>query len=453
MKQPICAVFDIGREYKKVIIVDENFECVEEINTEIPSDFDTDGFRCENVHGIKNWVVNTFDELRVSKKYELKAVNFVSYAGSMVHLDEADEPVTPIYDALKSLPYATEVKFKEEVIEKHDLSVKTESPFLGIMNAGFQLYWLKNTHPEKFKKVKTSVFLPQYGYFLLTGKFATEKSNLSCHSMLWDKETNEYHPWAEEHGLQDKFPEVVEANVVSPALKDKSIAVGVGLLSCVSSLLMYDKILEPYVLSSSRDWTINSNPFTKKRLSAKSLEAHSFSFELPNKSYVHASRVFAGNEHQRQVKYLSEYFNKPLNYYKRVKYDADLVWKLRDKFPQATPDTTDPRLLLDCAFVERNINQFKGYEEAYHQFMLDLVAQEAASLKLILGYSKTKKLIIEGDFVQNDTYIQLMNEVFFDKFIYINENDCSGATGAALIIAEHWTSKHPEVLPLELTRI
>ncbi|MFT6204745.1 MAG: sugar (pentulose or hexulose) kinase [Spirosomataceae bacterium] len=453
MKQSVCAVFDIGREYKKVIIFDENFKCVEEINTGIPAIFDSDGFRCENVVGIKNWILNTFDNLRSKEQYELKAVNFVSYAGSMVHLDKAGEPVTPIYDALKSLPYNTEVKFKEEVIEKYDLLTKTESPFLGIMNAGFQLFWLKNARPKKFDKIKTSIFLPQYGHFLLTGKLVVEKSNLDCHSMIWDKEANDYHPWLKEHGLQGVFPEIVEAKAVSPALADESIAVGVGLQNCVSSLLMYDHILEPYVLSSSRDWTINSNPFTKQRLSVKNLEAHSFSFELPNESYVHASRVFAGNEHQRQVKYLSEYFNKPLNYYKKVRYNPDLVWKLRDRLSQATPDTTDSRVLLDCAFVERNINQFKNYEEAYHQFMLDLVAQEAASLKLILGHSKIKKIIIEGDFVDNETYVQLMNEVFFDKFIYINEDDCSGATGAATIICEHWTNERPEMLNIELTKV
>jgi hypothetical protein len=85
--------------------------------------------------------------------------------------------------------------------------------------------------------------------------------------------------------------------------------------------------------------------------------------------------------------------------------------------------------------------------------MLDLVAQEAASLKLILGYSKTKKIIIEGDFVENEIYVQLMNEVFFDKFIYTNEDECSGTTGAATIICEHWTTERPEALHIELTKV
>lgn len=453
MKQPVCAVFDIGREYKKVVIFDENFACVEEIETGIPTVFDTDGFHCEDIFAIKNWILDSFEKLRSSEKFDLKAVNFVSYAGSMVHLDKEGNAVTPVYDVLKSLPYAVEKQFKEEVVEKYDLLHKTESPYLGIMNAGVQLYWLKNSHPEKFEKTNTSVFLPQYGYFLLTGKLAAEKSNLDCHSMLWDREINDYHAWLREYGLRDVLPEVITADSVSPALVDNGIMVGVGLQNCVSSLLMYEYILEPYVLSSSRDWTINSNPFAKKKLSAQSLERHSFSFELPNKSVVHASRVFAGNEHNRQVKNLSEYFNKPLDYCKNIKYDADLVWKLRERFQQATPDSTDPRLLLDCAFVERNMNHFKNYEEAYHQFMLDLVAQEAASLRLILGYSKTKKIILEGDFVKNELYIQLMNEVFFDKNIYVNEDACSGATGAAAIICEHWTTKCPKVLNVKLRKV
>ncbi|MDP5120199.1 MAG: FGGY family carbohydrate kinase [Spirosomaceae bacterium] len=453
MKQPVCAVFDIGRVNKKVIVFNENFECVEEIEVEIPTIFDSNGFRCEDIFAIKNWILDSFKKLRSSEKFTLRAVNFVSYAGSMVHLDKGGNAVTPVYDVLTSLPYAVERQFKEEVVAKYDLLVKTESPYLGIMNAGVQLYWLKNTHPETFEKISTSIFLPQYGYFLLTGKLAAEKSNLECHSMLWDREMNDYHSWLKEHGLRHLLPEVINADSVSPALADKNVMVGVGLQNSVASLLMYEHVTEPYVLSSSHEWTINSNPFSKNKLSIQNLERHSFSFELPNKNLVHASRVFAGNEHDRQVKNLASYFDKPLDFYKKIQYNADLVWKLRERFQQATPDTTDPRLLLDCAFVERNINQFKNYEEAYHQFMLDLVAQEAASLKLILGYSKTKKIILEGDFVKNEIYVQLMNEVFFDKFIYINENDYSGTAGAATIICEHWAVKCPEVLNVKLTKV
>lgn len=452
MKQNICAVFDIGKGENKVVLFNEDYKCIDERTTPTKVILDNDGFRSEDGTALKEWILGTFDELR--KTYNLKAVNFTSYAGGMIHLDKKGNPASPIYDVLKNLPYAIETKFKEEVLAANDLCAATESPFLGIMNAGVQLYWLKYSYPDVYKKISTSLFLPQYGYYLLTGKLVTEKSSLDCHSMLWDNETNDYQQWLTDEDLRDTLPdEVVDMASVTPAEADENIFVGVGMQQTFASLIPYGNILEPFILSSSKAWTINSNPFAKKQLSARNLDAHTFSFKLLNNKSVHASRVFAGNEHDRQVKNLAEYFGKPVDYYKEVAYDVALVRNLRERFQQATPDTTDPRLLLDCAFVERNINQFKSYKEAYHQFILDLVAQEVASIKLVLGYSKTRKVIIEGDFVSNEIYVQLMNEALFDKLIYVNENYCSGVTGAAIIIGEYWTKTQPESLNVELKKV
>lgn len=453
MKQDICTVFDIGKGAYKAIIFNINFECIEERTTVPQAILDGDGFRGEDANELKKWLLATFDELRKSTTYNLKAVNFTSYAGGMVHLDKHGNPVTPIFDVVKNLPYAVEKQFRERVLAKYNLCAATESPYLGIMNAGVQLFWLKHSQPDLYEQVAMSLFLPQYGHFLLTGQLTTEVSSLDCHSMLWDSATTDYQTWLTEHGIRDKLPPVAELTSVQPAQQDPRIQVGVGMQNTLSSLMLYENSVEPFVLSSSKAWTVNSNPFAKKRLTDKSLDAHTFAFKTANNRSVHASRVFSGNEHARQVKYLADYFGKPLDFYKQVAYDVNLIWQLRERFQQATPDTTDSRLLLDCAFVERNINQFKSYEEAYHQFILDLVAQEVASLKLVLGYSKTRKIIIEGDFVGNKIYLELLNEAFFDKLIYVNENFCSGATGAALVLAKHWTPTPPDGVVVKLRQI
>ena len=45
----------------------------------------------------------------------------------------------------------------------------TGSPKSGLLNSGMQLYWIKKTKPEIFKKIKYSMHLPQYLSYVFTG--------------------------------------------------------------------------------------------------------------------------------------------------------------------------------------------------------------------------------------------------------------------------------------------
>lgn len=454
MKEKVCAIFDIGRDTKRLLIFNERFEKIGEEAVFIDNLTDEDGFRTENVLAIKEWILSTFESLRANTNFDLQAVNFTGYGGAMVHLDESGEPLLPNYDVLKPIGYAFRKLFFEEILRSDSAILKeTQSPFLGQLNAGVRLFWLKHHRPDVYKKIKTSLFLPQYGCYLLSGVLAADFSSLQCHSMLWDKDTQTYHAWILTHGISKTLPKAVPFSETYPAVKDATIKVGVGLQNTAATLLPYLQSDEPFVLSASRTWTVNSNPFAKKPLSEALLKEHAFAFELPHKTRVYASRVFAGNEHERQVKHLSDYFEKPLDYHQTVAYNPELVWSLRNRFQQATPDSANSHVLFDCPFVERNLNQFKDYEEAYHQFMQDLVAQEVSALKLVLGYSNARKIIIEGEFTNNNLYVQLMNEAFFDKIIFVNRNGDSGALGAAMVIAADWSEVPTDGVSLELERI
>lgn len=453
MKQNICAIFDIGRKDKKLTIYDESFGLLKEEITDIPPIKDEDGFRAEDIDRITEWILTSFDELLEHKNYALVAVNFISYGGAMVHIGKSGKPVCPVYDVLKPLPYGLEKDFYAKVVQADNVLETTESPFLGMLNAGVQLFWLKEKKPAIFKKITHSLFLPQYGHYLLTGKIIADHSSLQCHSILWDVASHNYHPWVKQHGITTLPDKTADFRSVAAASKKKSINVGIGLQASVAAIMPYASILEPFILSSSRNWTINSNPMVENKLTEKQLGTHLFAFNISPTTHVHSTRLYAGNEHDRQVIHLSEYFGKPLNYFENVKYDPELVWSLREKFKQATPDTADARLLLDCPFVERNMNIFTNYEEAYHQFMMDLVAQQVASLKQVLGTSKTKKIIFDGNFNHNEFYIQLLNEAFFDKFLYVNDEQQSSSLGAAMVIAQYWTETPKHSIGVTLRRI
>jgi L-fuculokinase len=103
--------------------------------------------------------------------------------------------------------------------------------------------------------------------------------------------------------------------------------------------------------------------------------------------------------------------------------------------------------------MERNLNTFDSIEEAYHQFIMDLVAQQVASIKLtITNNDYIKKVFVEGGLAKNEIFMELLSEAFHNKGVYKVGFDNTAAMGAAMVIGHAWGAKNPtkELLKLEL---
>lgn len=454
MKQPCCIIFEIGRYRKKVVVFDQEFVCIGEVGSPVEEIADEDGIRTIDLLALQHWVMDTFAEWNNKEDIEIKGVNFTTFSGALVHINEQGKPITPVYSFLKRYPRETENAFMEQFGPLTALCEKVASPFQGMMNTGLQLYWLKKNKAESFKKVKYSLHLPNYFSYLFTNEVVSDYSNIGLHTFLWDFQKNTYTDWLQTENLSSIQLPLKRAATTFPFKENASIKVGVGIPYSVATLKAVQELSrEPFLLVSSKTWTLNSNPYAKTTLSPLQIKYDCFYYMDANAQKVVASRVYAGNEHQRQVKHLAEYFQKPLDYHKNIALDVNIVWDLRKRFVQATPSTADVHLLYDCPFVERNLNQFKTYEEAYHQFILDLVAQEVAALKQIEGYATLRKVIVEGDFSDNELIMQLLAEALFDKHVYALRSQNLAALGAALVISEDWREPNqPLNLKLELTR-
>ena len=84
---------------------------------------------------------------------------------------------------------------------------------------------------------------------------------------------------------------------------------------------------------------------------------------------VKASRLFAGYEHELQVKRIAEHYNQNVNYYKNIRYDAEIIARL-----QTSSTVPDQRInLKESAFTKRDISQFETDTEAYHQLIVTFV--------------------------------------------------------------------------------
>lgn len=434
---PVCAVFDIGKTNKKLLVFDEDYQILKEEQVQLDETLDDDGYPTDDLLQLTNWIKNSFQLLAQNPDYDIKAINFSAYGASPVHLDGNGKPLTALYNYLKAFPKPLQKAFEE----KYGKGVfrETASPQLGLLNSGLQLYWLKNLKPALFHQIRYSLHLPQYCSYLFTGKPVSEITSVGCHTLLWDFEKNNYHTWVEAEHLHSIQQQPLLSNeVVTDTENNRTI--GIGVHDSSSALVPYLRSFdEDFVLLSTGTWVISLNPFNNEPLTEAQLAKDCLCYLNYEGKPVMASRIFAGNEHERQVKHLAEYFNVPVNYYKDVKFDSSLIVHLRNKFKQAMPETAD--VTLDSPFVERNINLFKSYEEAYHQFMLDLMAQQIASLRLAIGRSGVTKIFVEGGFSKNEIYMTLLADAFFNKQVYASEIAQASALGAALVIHEHWNTQ------------
>ena len=98
---PVIAVFDLGKTNKKLFLFSESYALVWERSAQLEEISDEDGYPCENLSAMINWVMSTLDEALAEKRFEISALNFSSYGASLVHVNEQGQPLTPLYNYLK----------------------------------------------------------------------------------------------------------------------------------------------------------------------------------------------------------------------------------------------------------------------------------------------------------------------------------------------------------------
>jgi len=84
MKEPVIAIFDIGKTNKKIILFNDDLKVVDETEQKFAEIPDDDGFECDNIDLIEKWIKESILKLIHSEKWDLKAVNFTTYGATLV---------------------------------------------------------------------------------------------------------------------------------------------------------------------------------------------------------------------------------------------------------------------------------------------------------------------------------------------------------------------------------
>src|SRR5450432_2245058 len=446
----VIAIFDIGKTNKKLFLFDEQYNIVWENNRVLNEKEDEDGDPCENLRALNNWVRESLIKSKKRTNFDICAINFSAYGASFDHVGENGESLTPLYNYLKAFPEKIKNQFYDRYGGELTFSMLTASPVLGSLNSGMQLYRIKNEKPEVFERIKYSLHLPQYLSWLHTGKARSDITSIGCHTNLWNFSQQHYHEWVYREGMIDKLAPLSPSDAVLPIRMPgcldmppdtlKGCVAGIGLHDSSAAMIPYlESFTEPFVLISTGTWCISMNPFNDAPLTIAELQNDCLCYLTFKGRPMKSSRLFAGFEHEQQVKKLTVYFQKNNNAFHSVAYDPEIVSSLKAK--NDLPVFERPASPIGAsAFAQRDFSGFTSFEEAYHRLMMDIMDQQLNSTKLILS-DAVERIFVDGGFSGNPVYMHLLAAAFPSMEVFAANISKASAVGAAMAIHEHWNDQ------------
>lgn len=436
---PVIAIFDAGKTNKKLLLFDETYKIVHEESAKLPETTDEDGFACEDVDLLTAWIKDSFEKIQSDPAFEVRAVNFSAYGASIVYIDEEGKQVLPLYNYLKPYPPGLQKKFYDSYGGESQVAKQTASPVLGSLNSGMQIYRIKKENPSAFSGIKYALHLPQYLSYLLGGKPVTDITSVGCHTNLWHFQINQYHPWVANEDILGKFAPLTDGRQIAATANET--AVGVGLHDSSAALIPYlASFNDPFILISTGTWCISLNPFNHSMLTDYELHQDCLCYLSYTGKPVKASRLFAGYEHEQQVKRLAAHFVSGEDYYKQVEADPALLKKVKLDAGMGGQQG-DTAMVSGSRFGSRDLAVFSSYEQAYHQLIADIISQQVRSTGIVLKGTPVKRIFVDGGFSQNSIYMQLLADAFPETEVFAASMPQASALGAAMAIHKHWNSK------------
>ena len=433
MPVPVTLIFDIGKTNKKILLFDEQYQLVYEASKQLEEIVDEDGFPCEDVHALTAWVKEAYEHIQQDNRFDITAVNVSAYGASLVNLNYNNQPFIPLCNYLK--PYDEELskQFYNTYGGEEKITRETASPVLGNLNSGMQLYWLKYKRPEQYAQISYSLHLPQYISFVLCNTLYSDITSIGCHTALWNFKEGDYHEWVYKENINKKLAPIISCTEIAGSING-NLPAGCGLHDSSAALIPYfTSFNEPFILLSTGTWSISINPFNHSLLTTEELRQDCLSFLSYQGDSVKASRLFAGYEHEQQVKRIAAHYNTSTDYYKTILYDASICNKLHSVQPEEI-EKGSTAMIGQSPFGKRNLHDFETCEEAYHQFILDIIKQQVKSTKLVMDDKPVKKIFVDGGFSKNEVYMNLLAAAFPHIEVYSAKIAQASALGAAISI-------------------
>ncbi|WP_083478301.1 FGGY family carbohydrate kinase [Lacinutrix himadriensis] len=434
----VIAVIDIGKTNKKILLFDESFELIYRNATRFDEVSDEDGYPCDDIVSIEDWIQSEIKRIQAEGKYAIKAINFSTHGASLIYLDADGNRITPLYNYLKPLDLEVDVyqEFYEAYGGQEEFSRKTASPAYGMLNTGLQILKLQKEKPEFWSKVATVMHYPQYLSYLFTKQVTADFTSVGAHTATWDFDTMQYHKWVADYKLNLPAPQNGEEAILTE-FNGQEIAIGTGLHDSSASIirLLESEKDKEFLLLSTGTWIIAMNPFSKETLTQHQLKNNCLCFMTPQKQQIKSSMQFLGKIHEVYLTALSKHFKEDIDQHLQLELNTKLCEELIFE---------DSRVYLsegidsDFEAHPELLAYYANYEAAYYQLIFEISKKVIHGINLITDQnSSIKEVYISGGFNKNLIFIAFLNMLKSDIVIKISDCKNESALGAALMMKSY----------------
>ena len=430
----VIAVIDIGKTNKKIFLFDENFEVISQNSTQFDEVIDDDGFPCDDIVAIENWIKNQILNIQKKGTFKIKAINFTTHGASLLYLDKEGKRITPLYNYLKKLDLKDYDALYQNNGGAEEFSRKTASPIYGMLNTGLQMLWIKKYKPEIWKQVDAILHYPQYLSYLFTKKITADYTSVGAHTATWNFDSMQYHNWLKDENIKLPTPCKGDEAIITE-INGEKIAVGSGMHDSSSSIIPLLEKEKDFILLSTGTWIIAMNPFSKEVLTQQQLKNNCLCFMTPEKQQIKSSMQFLGRIHEVYLKALSDYFKVNIDTHLDLVLNTTLCEELVQKnariFLSEGIDT-------DFDAHPEYLKNFTSYEAAYYQLVYEISKKVITAIQLISDKNADiSKVFISGGFNKNKIFIKLLKLLKSNLEIKISDCKNESALGAALLMKKY----------------
>lgn len=454
--EEVSVIFDLGKTNKKLLVFNRELNLIQETRVQIPEKTTADGYLVDDVEAVEAWMFEALQQLGRIPNFRIAAINLTTFGATVAHLDARGHLAMPVFSYASPQGDAIHQDYVKWMSALPGGFARHATPPLPqFLNVGKQLYWIQREKPHAKENIRSTLFLPQYFLYRLTGRQVADPTSYGCHTGLWDFQTMQPSQIAlQALEWEQNMPALVDPTKETFHLTDQCLesfglemspVVGCGLHDSSSALVPYlVGLQEPFTLVSTGTWIIVLNPFARFYLSEEDLQRDRLYYLRPDKKPTRAARLFAGREHDIQVQRIKTYFGKtPVPEGDIEPYLQGFISesRFRGLVPEALSGSGP---FPQCPPGEWDVSGFATAEEAYARLCLDLAVLTDYCISEV-GTEDGQTIIVDGGFARNPWFVKLIAMLQKPNPVYVAEVPEATALGAALLIHPHWTQK--EVSP------
>jgi sugar (pentulose or hexulose) kinase len=422
------AVFDIGKSNKKFLVFSENLEPIYSESIRI-DEIKIDNLICDDAESMLSWMRAKL--MDACKKWPIKALNITTFGATVANLKSGVLRL-PVISYNQEVEKQIKEKFYAEFGSPLKLYMLTGTPPYGqLLNAGIQVFWIREKFPEIFNDVDEILFLPQYLTYALTGLKSSEVTSLGCHTYLYDITRRGWSSVAEELRVNVRSPKIFDVWSLIGEFKFESLNLLVtpGIHDSNACLLPYIARGGDFLLASTGTWCVFMCPMEDFRPKREDLYRDVLYYVDAYGRPVRSSRFKGGFEYDYYKTIIENKFSaKPEN----INLDINVLKGILKRKDIITPGLVEGSGQFQDSKARIIGEAFHmGAKEAYHLLNLYLAVESYVAINLVTG-KRNINIIVQGGFAKNNIYLAALSALFPEsKLLKATFSEATGL-GAAL---------------------